>query len=299
MSKKDKSLLFDKSVDLILMFLGLYAAIAVQDFVDHQKDKDHYQQLLSGFKEELMSNQGQKSNIESRLGALDQVNSIGDAGTSFEFFTAQTKYMSSFLSCYLDFKLKGTSKKYALTPKREQECKALFKEGFKQTAPKHLSLSPVYRKDVWRFYLAGGVQLFQTFEKPSRVSRCTIEGQPSTGLAICIGSIYTVLKKVEKQVAGIQKLVNDTYFNRQGILDAEFKDFKRQMKQLGKRKDAEAIALTKSLVDKLNQHLREGQQAVDLSLSLMRFKISQLKATATSLDQRFDDVLKSISAEIK
>ena len=254
---------------------------------------------MSGFKEELLSNQGQKSNIESKLGPLDQAKTIGEAGESFEFFTAQTKYMSNFLSCYLDFKLKGTSKKYALSEEREQECKNLFKNGFKQAAPEHLSLSPVYRKDVWRFYLAGGVQLFQTFEKPSTQSRCTIEGKPSTGLAICIGSIYTVLKKVEKQVAGIQKLVNDTYFNRQGILDAEFKDFKRQMKKLGKRKDAEAIELTKSLVKNLNQHLREGQQAVDLSLSLMRFRISQLKATATALDQRFNDVLNSISAELK
>ena len=133
MSKKDRSLLFDKTVDLVLMFLGLYAAIAVQDLVDHQKDKDHYQQLLSGFKEELLSNQGQKSNIESKLGPLDQVKTIGEAGQSFEFFTAQTKYMSNFLSCYLDFKLKGTSKKYALTKEREQECKKLFKNGLNKS----------------------------------------------------------------------------------------------------------------------------------------------------------------------
>jgi hypothetical protein len=297
-STKDKSLLFDKSVDLILMFLGLYAAIAVQDLVDHQKDKDHYQQILSGFNEELESNQDQKSNIESKLGSLDKLTDIGEAGASFKFFTAQTKYMSSFLSCYLDLKMKGISKK-SMSAKREQKCKQLFKVGFKQKAPEHLSLSPVYRKDVWRFYLAGGVQLFQTFETPSKQARCTIEGKTSTGLAICIGSIYTVLKKVENQVADIQKLVNDTYFNRQGILDAEFKEFKRQMKRLGKRKDAEAVALTKSSIENLNQHLREGQQAVDLSLSLMRFKISQLKTTANDLDGRFNEVLKSISAEVK
>jgi hypothetical protein len=53
---KDKSLLFDKSVDLLLMFLGLYAAMAVQDFADHQKEKKQYRQLIQGFHEELQSN---------------------------------------------------------------------------------------------------------------------------------------------------------------------------------------------------------------------------------------------------
>nr|ADI18886.1 hypothetical protein [uncultured delta proteobacterium HF0010_08B07] len=298
MSNKDRSLLFDKSVDLVFMFLGLYAAIAVQDLVDHQKDKQNYQQLLSGFKEELESNQDQRSNIESKLGDLDKLKDIGESGDSFSFFNTQGKYMDKFLSCYLDMKLKSIKKK-ALSEERTTECKALFKKGFKHKAPEHLDLSPVYRKDVWRFYLAGGVQLFQVFERKAKQPRCTIEGKPSYGLAICIGSIYTMLKKVENQVAEIQSLVNDTYFNRQGILDAEFKVFKRVMKTLGKRTDSEAINILKEHTAQLKSDLQSGQQAVDVSLSLMRFKIKQLKKTALSLDQRFNEVINALNKEIK
>ncbi len=298
MSNKDKSLLFDKSVDLVFMFLGLYAAIAVQDLVDHQKDKQNYQQLLSGFKEELESNQDQRSNIESKLGKLEEINDIGESGASFKFFSSQGKYMDQFLDCYLDMKLKSIKKK-SLSDKRIKSCKVLFKKGFKLKAPEHLDLTPVYRKDVWRFYLAGGVQLFQMFEKKVKEARCTIEGKPSYGLAICIGSIYTVLKKVEEQVAEIQSLVNDTYFNRQGILDAEFKNFKRVVKTLGKRTDGEAISILKKHTAHLKSDVQNGQQAVDVSLSLMRFKIKQLKKTALALDQRFNEVLKALNKEIK
>ena len=41
------------------------------------------------------------------------------------------------------------------------------------------------------------------------------------------------------------------------------------------------------------------QQAVDVSLSLMRFKIKQLKKTALSLDHRFNEVIAALNDEIK
>ena len=110
---------------------------------------------------------------------------------------------------------------------------------------------------------------------------------------------YTVLKKVETQGAEIQNLVNDTYFNRQGILDAEFKSFKRVVKTLGKRKDSEAINILKEHTAHLKSDLQSGQQAVDVSLSLMRFKVKQLKKTALSLDQRFNEVINALNQEIK
>ena len=50
------SIFLDKLLDLILMFLGLYAAMALQDLVDHHKDRAQYVELLRGFKEELNSN---------------------------------------------------------------------------------------------------------------------------------------------------------------------------------------------------------------------------------------------------
>ena len=71
------------------------------------------------------------------------------------------------------------------------------------------------------------------------------------------------------------------------------------MRRLGKRKDKAATEQTKAHIAELYLHLREGQLAVDLSLSLMRFKIKQLKKTASELNLRFDEVLSALNTELK
>lgn len=293
------SIVVDKSLDLILMFLGLYAAMAVQDFVDHRKDRSHFHELLSGFQEELKSNQSQRQTIEAKLGEIDELKEIGEAGASFSYFSAQTQYMEKFLGCYTQLRLKGTKGAKPISDEELKECKAILRAGFKQPPPEHLDLAPVYRREIWRLYIAGGVQLFREFEKPSNEARCELEGKATTRLAVCLGSIYSELEVIEAQVAAIQDLVNETYFHRQGILDAEFKRFKRQIALLGKRKDAEAAQMISESSAKLNDRLREGQQAVDISLTLMRFKIRQLKVTARDLDQRIQGVLSSLEREIQ
>ena len=83
MSKAE--LFFDKLLDLILMFLGLYAAIAVQDYVDKHKEHKQYKQLLEGFSEELSSNQLQRKTVEGQLGKLEE-DSLGGASLRFEYF---------------------------------------------------------------------------------------------------------------------------------------------------------------------------------------------------------------------
>ena len=133
------SLLFDKGLDLVLMFLGLYAAMAVQDFVDHGKDRVQYIKLLEGFQEELESNKAQRTNIESKLGSLDERNSTGDADKSFNFFGKQTKYMDQFVRCYTDILL-NKSKQEKVSPARLKSCFTFLKSKFK--ASPSLSRSP-------------------------------------------------------------------------------------------------------------------------------------------------------------
>ena len=74
--KLSSSIWFDKLIDLVLMFVGLYAAMEVQDFVDYRQDKKQYNQILEGFKDELKSNQKQKLTIEGGLGAISLLNDL-------------------------------------------------------------------------------------------------------------------------------------------------------------------------------------------------------------------------------
>ena len=292
-------LVADKFVDLILMFLGLYAAIAVQDLVDQRKESKQYTQLLEGFTEELQGNKMQRSTVEGKLGNLDKGSDIGEANARFSYFKAEAKHFYSFLECYRDFRMIKVSKKRSpAQQQRFKECKVVLKSKLKVKDPDHLSLSPVYRRDVWRFYLAGGVHLFQEFEKRVAHDRCKVDGVGIKGLAICIGSTYGELSEIEAQVKEIQDLVNDTYFNRQGSLEARFKQFLEELSPYKKRNDAQALAAINRLIDGVIAHIKTQEQAVDQSARVMQYKVKLLKKRMIVLDNRFDVVLTSVNAEL-
>ena len=65
-------LFIDKTVDFVLIFVGLYAAVALQRYQDDQKEKEEYAMLLNDFKHELEANRAQHATIESDLGPADQ-----------------------------------------------------------------------------------------------------------------------------------------------------------------------------------------------------------------------------------
>ena len=296
MSKQPtSSIWFDKLIDLLLMFLGLYAAMELQDFVDHRQDKKQYKQLLDGFKDELKSNQKQRQSIESGLGSLDKLSDFGESEKSLDYFMSLSTYAAKFSGCYVDLRVN----KSGLKKDRLSECKLLFKTKFTQDKPPHLELSPVYRRDVWRLYLAGGVQLFRDFESKVKTARCAIGDGSSKKLAICIGSIYAELDDIEERVRSIQSLVNETYFYYQGVLEAEFNLFKKVAKEYKGRQDKEAVKVINSAREALHIKIKEGQQAVEISRSQMRSKIIQLKKEVLKLDARFTEVRGAVKGELR
>ena len=294
-SQEGPSFWVDKTIDLLLMFLGLYAAMELQDFVDYRQDKKQYTQLLEGFRDELQNNQRQRSAIESGLGALDKLSDLGESEASLDYFMNLSRYAIDFSGCYVDLRVNQSK----LDADRTRECKQLFKERFATPKPPHLELSPVYRRDVWRLYLAGGVQLFRQFESKQRTQRCSIGEGGSKKLAICIGSVYAELDGIEERVEGIQRLVNETYFYYQGVLEAEFKLFKKNVQRYKGRKDKEAREVILRSRDALHEKLKAGQQAVEISRSQMRSKIIHLKRAARRLDERFEEVRGALNAEMK
>lgn len=289
----------DKAIDLAIMFLGLYAAMGLQDLVDYSRDKSQYRQLIEGFQEEVKSNQRQRGALESSLGSLDEQAVFGEAEASFDYFIALSGYAERFSACYTTLRLSKTKKgKRGVSAKELAGCKRTLSTKFALKRPALLSLSPVYRRDVWQLYLADGVRLFRSFERKAEATRCTIEGQPSRELSICVGSIYNQLDDVESQVAQIQALVNETYFYNQGVLDAELKAFKRGVKGLKGKPDAEVISTLKALNESLANVIKERRLRVDISRSQLRAKIQQLKQTARTLDDRFKEVLKALVWEL-
>jgi hypothetical protein len=298
--KFDSDLLLDKLMDLVLMFLGLYAAIAVQDLVDAGKERRQYSQLLQGFSDELKNNKKQRGAVEEKLGALN-VPGIGRVKERVDFFKAQSSYYARYVMCYRDLWAAQDPKTRRLTEASDDDLKAcgkLMKGGFKEKDPEHLALTPVYRRDVWRFYLAGGVHLFQEFESKHQGARCTLNGVVIKSLAICIGSTYGELDEIEKEVSGLQDLVNDTYFNRQGALAAAFEEFKERVKPYQKARSEESYRAISSLAQRLVAHVDESRVAVDRTAAVMHFKVKLLKERMLLLDARFKEVRGRLRQEL-
>lgn len=293
---KDTSLLFDKLIDLVFMFIGLYLAIAVQDWQDLQKSKEQYKQLLSGFVEEVNANQEQKQSVESQIGQITEFKDIGKAKIYFDYFHGQSKYFEDFFKTYeAMFHLKHKKR----SAQEEEELKNLvakLKEKSHLKKPETFELTPMYRKDVWNFYLAGGVHLFQTFNRKDQSIKCRSSDQKMQNLAICIGATYGFLHDIENIVDEIQVLVNDTYFGKQAEIDALFKGFSEQIKELdGNGNENQTM---KSLIQKNIQKIQSIRALVNQNESLVKFKVKALKTKLLQTDERFNSVAQALSQEI-
>jgi len=298
--KFDADLLLDKLLDLALMFLGLYAAIAVQDLVDAGKERRQYTQLLQGFSDELKNNKKQRAAVEEKLGPLDQPG-IGKMKTRVDFFKAQSSYYARFVMCYRDLWAAQDPKTRRLIDATEDDlkaCRDLMKGGLKEKDPEHLALTPVYRRDVWRFYLAGGVHLFQEFEEKNQGARCTLNGVVIKSLAICVGSTYGELDEIEREVSALQDLVNDTYFNRQGALSVAFEEFKERVKPYQRARTEESLRAMTALAKRLVAHVDKARVAVEQTAAVMHFKVKLLKERMLLLDARFKEVRARLRQEL-
>jgi hypothetical protein len=299
MSKlKDPVLLVDKLIDLVFMFIGLYLAIAVQDWQDLEKSKEQYKQLISGFLEEVKANQDQKQAVEDQIATVNDFKNIGQAQIYFDYFHGQSKYFEDFLKTYEAMFILKQKKR---TATEEEELKAFIaklreKSTFKK--PETFELTPMYRKDVWNFYLAGGVHLFQTFNRKDQSVKCLSSDQKTQNLAICIGSTYGFLHEIEKIVDEIQVLVNDTYFGKQAEIDAIFKGFSEQIKEIDSYgKDHQNQMMTTFIQNHIDK-IQAIRALVNQNESLVKFKIKLLKTKLLQTDERLNSVANALSQEL-
>ena len=197
----------DKTVDFVLIFVGLYAAIAVQRWQDQAGERDEYVAMLHDFARELETNRDQEGAIVEDLGPIlvdQQPPEIGDMRQTFDAFFGQLHADEAVLRCLHDeYAVEGR-----FAPEREAECHALYDRfvvdhGKDNTETSFdfepVVLTPFYRYEVWQMYLANGVRIFANKE-----------------LAVALGEIYNNAKIIERQVAEIEAVYNDEFMKQVG-----------------------------------------------------------------------------------
>ena len=281
-------LIVDKLIDFVLIFVGLYAATALQRYQDTEKEKDEYVALLGDFRGELKANLAQEASIEKDLGALvdnQPGKNLGPLTATFTHFFEELEVDEHIIHCLHAEFAAGIDPKHPHVPSAEcHESYARFDAAHQKSHDqfnfKPVVLTPFYRYEVWEMYVASGIKTFRNKE-----------------LAVKIGEIYNNARIVERQVADIEATYNDAF-----------------MKQVG-RSAATDLELAEIVHDEETEHglsAQDQQILIDISeavkdehyatveaRSILELKVERMKHTALLIRQEIHDVTAAIEEEMK
>ncbi len=200
-------LILDKSIDFALIFVGLYAATALQRCQDTEREKQEYVSLLKDFKRELTANIEQEASIEKDLGGIDETEpgkNLGPMQKTFHDFFEKLEEDEKVVKCLHDeFAVADDPEHPTKPPEGCHDMYAKFDESHEAHKDsfefKPAVLTPFYRKEVWQLYLADGVKSFRNKE-----------------LAVDIAEVYANAALIEEQVEDIEATYNNAFMKQVG-----------------------------------------------------------------------------------
>jgi hypothetical protein len=288
--RKHVAFVADKFVDFLLIFVGLYAATALQRYQDTLKDRSEYLNLLRDFKGELSANLAQEASIAKDLGPIDQTvpgENLGPMAGTFTDFFATLEEDERVVHClHVEFSadlpgvrapkdrsfLDGCHGLYAKFDKGHAGSADVFK--FRPAV-----LTPFYRYEVWELYLAGGVRIFRNKD-----------------LAVKIGEIYNNAHLIEREVADIEKTYNDTFMvqvGRSAGTDAELAEIVHDEEEVHGLSPENRQALVRVMHD-----VKEERYAAKEAKIILELKVERMKHTVLLMRQEIAEVTRAIEQEI-
>lgn len=312
-------LFIDKTVDFILIFVGLYAAMAVQDWQDAAKDKQGYISLLRDFKRELDANLEQEASIVKDLGEIEDTTpgkNLGPMQSTFKHFFEELKEDEKILHCmHTEFVAAHGLADAAghdepaheddahaepaehgddhgeeeAAPERElskEECHALYAQ-FDKAHSKHeesfnfqpAALTPFYRREVWQLYLADGVTTFRNKE-----------------LAVSIAEVYANAALIEEQIQDIEDTFNDAFMPQVGRTAATDMELAEIVHDEETQHALSAADMT--LLLHVDEAIKEEHYAALEVERTLELKVERMKKTVLVMRGEMEDVQKAIDVEL-
>ncbi len=284
-------LIIDKTVDFALIFVGLYAATAVQRCQDTAKEKQEYISLLRDFRREIDANLEQEASIERDLGAIELTEpgeNLGPMQATFKHFFEELGEDEKIVACmHAEFVVMHADEQ----PHAPPGCHALYSQFDKAHAqhdeeePDSFSfepavLTPFYRREVWQLYLAGGVKTFRNKD-----------------LAVRIAEIYANATLIEQQIADIEDTYNDAFMpqvGRTAATDMELAEVVHDEETQHGLSDADMTLLLH--VDEAIKDEHYAALEVERTLEL---KVERMKKTVLLLRSEIKDVQGAIDEELE
>jgi hypothetical protein len=285
--KKDRSeLVIDKLIDFFLIFIGLYAAIAVQRWQDTAKEKQEYLSLLGDFKRELGANLSQEASIEKDLGPIVDTtpgSNLGPMQETFARFFEELAEDEEVIKCLHDEFAAAT--KAGETHVRE-ECHVLYAQFDKAHGKATTSfdfkpavLTPFYRYEVWELYIADGIKTFRNKD-----------------LAVKIAEAYSNARLIEKQVADIEATYNDAFMKQVGrsaATDMELAEIVHDEEQ------AHGLSSqNQTLLIHVSEAIKEEHYASLEVQRILELKVERMKNIVLLMREEIESVERAIDEEI-
>lgn len=298
-------LILDKTIDFALIFVGLYAATAVQRCQDTAKDKQEYVTLLKDFKRELKANLEQEGSIARDLGAIEETTpgkNLGPMQETFKHFFEELAEDEKIVHCmHMEFVVKAppAEGEHAEGDHAEgdhdegggahppEDCHALYKQFDTSHSAKHESfsfkpavLTPFYRHEVWQLYLADGVKTFRNKE-----------------LAVHIAEVYANARLIEEQVEDIEKTYNDAFMKQVGrtaATDMELAEIVHDEETTHGLNDADMTLLLH--VDEAIKD--EHYSALEVE-RILELKAERMKKTVLLMREEIEQVQTAIDQELE
>jgi hypothetical protein len=285
-------LALDKLIDFVLIFVGLYAATAVQRCQDTAKEKDEYVAVLRDFKGELRANLEQEAAIEKDLGEVEHVtpgSNLGPMKDTFDRFFAQLAEDEKVVACLHEEFAAST---HAEGPRAKEECHALYK-SFDAAHASHetkfnfrpVVLTPFYRYEVWQLYIADGIKTFRNKD-----------------LAVKIGEVYNNARLIEKHVADIETTYNDAFLKQVGrsaATDMELAEVVHDEERehaLSEQNQTRLIRISEAVKDE-HYATTEVLHILELKTERMKGIVLVMRAEIEAINAAIDEELKALGAE--
>lgn len=285
-------LTLDKTIDFILIFVGLYAAIAVQRCQDDEKERGEYISLLKDFRAELDANLKEGASIEKDLGPIAETTpgkNLGPMQQAFDEFFVSLREDEEVVHClHMEFASAVKPGSPHLDPAAKEACHAHYAKFDKAHADaaatgsfkfKPAVLTPFYRYEVWQLYIANGIKIFKNKE-----------------LAVKIGEIYNNARLIEKQVADIEATYNDAFMKQVGrsaATDLELAEIVHDEEQEHGLSPQNQTALLH-----VSEAVKEEHAATVEAHSILTLKVERMKNTVTLMQTEIEAVNAAIAQEV-
>ena len=284
-----KELMVDKSIDVILVPLGLFAALWFQGVVDDRKAREEYKLLLRDFQAEVDVNKSKAKAFEDDLGLITEAElekALGPLQAKFDGFKAKSVEAVADLACLdaiIDTQIKAPETVTAEDKKAAETCAADMekREDSATEVFSPVDLAPLYRYEVWQVYLATGIKLFKEPE--------------SKQIGLKIGEIYSAAKEVEKRVEDIEKVINDSFMERQGEItgiEAQLGDL------LGDDAGPDDYAEAQKRLPGFADQVFEAKYAITSVEAVVKLKVQRLKTYMVDMNKKFDALRAELETEI-